>query len=147
MKGMKDMLDKAIEIAVRAHTGQLDKCGEPYILHPLRVMLSRENKLERICAVLHDVIEDSDVSFNDLRDLGFSEEVIIILDCITKREGEDYEDFINRVLENEIACKIKLADINDNTDLSRIKCCTDKDRERLEKYKKAKDLIMDKLFE
>lgn len=141
------MLNKAIEIAVRAHQGQLDKCGEPYILHPLRLMLSRENELERICAVLHDVIEDSDITFNDLRNEGFSEEVLLILDCLTKREGEDYEDFITRVLKNETACQIKLADINDNTDLNRIKCCTDKDRGRLEKYKKAKEQITHHLFD
>jgi len=88
------MLNKAIEIANRTHAGQVDKGGAPYILHPLRVMLSRENELERICAVLHDAVEDSDITFDDLRKEGFSEEVITILDCLTKRDGESYDEFI-----------------------------------------------------
>lgn len=88
------MLNKAIEIANRAHAGQIDKGGEPYILHPLRVMLSRENELERVCAVLHDVVEDSDITFNDLRKEEFSEEVIAVLDCLTKRDDENYDTLI-----------------------------------------------------
>lgn len=90
--GGLNLLNRAIEIATRAHAGQVDKAGAPYILHPLRVMLSRENELERICAVLHDVVEDSDISFDDLRKEGFSEELIIVLDCLTKRKGESLGD-------------------------------------------------------
>ena len=78
------MLNKAIELANRAHAGQVDLAGEPYILHPLRVMMTREKEIERICAVLHDVVEDSNISFDDLRKEGFSEEVIKALDCLTK---------------------------------------------------------------
>ena len=97
------MLNKAIEIANRAHTGLPDKAGAPYILHPLRVMLARDNELERICAVLHDVVEDTGITLDDLRNEGFSEEVISILDCLTKRKNESYDDFIDRVLENKTA--------------------------------------------
>lgn len=137
------MLNKAIEIATCAHTGQVDKAGAPYILHPLRVMLTRDNEIERICAILHDVIEDTDITFADLRNEGFSEEVITVLDCLTKRDGEAYDDFIDRVLINETACRVKLADLCDNMDLSRIENPTEKDKERLEKYKKASDRIFD----
>ncbi len=100
------MLNKAIEMANRAHKEQVDKAGAPYILHPLRVMLTQDNEIERICAVLHDVIEDSDMTFDDLRREGFSEEIIEVLDCITKRAGESYDDFIDRILTNEIACRV-----------------------------------------
>ena len=139
------MLNKAIEIATRAYTGQVDKAGAPYILHPLKVMLSRENELERICAVLHDVVEDSDISFEDLRKEGFSEEIIIVLDCLTKRKGESYDEFIARILGNETACHVKLADLCDNMNLSRIENPTEKDEARIKKYIEAAERIMDVL--
>ncbi|WP_038263193.1 HD domain-containing protein [Peptoclostridium litorale] len=140
------MLNKAIEIANRAHAGQVDKAGEPYILHPLRVMLSMKDELERICAVLHDVVEDSDITFDNLRKEGFSEEVINVLDCLTKRDGESYDDFIDRVIINKIACQIKLADLYDNMNLCRIKNPTNKDRARIEKYREAADRILNSLL-
>ena len=140
------MLNKAIEIAAKAHQGQFDKCGEPYILHPIRVMLSTKTDLERICAVMHDVIEDSFLSFDELRKEGFSEEVIEIIDCLSRRVGEDYSDYISRVLTNEVACKIKLADLNDNMDPTRIQCHTEKDMARIERYKSSKRRILDHLY-
>jgi len=139
------MLNKAIEIANRAHMGQVDKAGEPYILHPLRVMMTQVNEIERICAVLHDVIEDSNVTFDDLRGEGFSEEIIEVLNCITKRPGESYDDFIDRILDNETACRVKLADLCDNMNISRIKNPTEKDKERIKKYRDAADKIADAL--
>lgn len=139
------MLNKAIEIATRAHAGQVDKAGESYILHPLRVMLTRGTELERICAVLHDVIEDTDITFDDLHNEGFPEDVITVLDCLTKRDGEDYDAFIDRVLKNETACRVKLADLCDNMNLTRIQNPTEKDKERLQKYNKASERILDAL--
>ena len=139
------MLNKAIEIANRAHMGQVDKAGAPYILHPLRVMMTRDNEIERICAVLHDVIEDSDVTFDDLREEGFSEQIIEVLNCITKRAGESYDNFIDRILGNETACRVKLADLCDNMNISRIKNPTEKDKERIKKYRDAADQIADAL--
>lgn len=139
------MLNKAIEIAARAHARQVDKGREPYILHPLRVMLSTKNELERICAVLHDVVEDSEITFEDLRKEGFSEDVITVLDCLTKRKGESYDEFIDRVLKNETACRVKLADLHDNMDLTRIKDPTDEDIARIKKYREAADRIFDAL--
>lgn len=139
------MLNKAIEIANRVHAVQVDKGGEPYILHPLRVMLSRENDLERICAVLHDVVEDSDITFDELKKEGFSEEILSVLDCLTKRDGESYDGFICRILTNETACHVKLADLLDNMNLSRIENPTEKDNERIQKYNKATKRISDAL--
>jgi len=137
------MLDKAIHIATKAHGGQMDKGGQPYILHPLRVMFMRRNETERICAVLHDVIEDSNISIEYLREEGFSEEILSTLEALTKRENESYDDFINRVIENKTACNVKLADLCDNMDLSRIINPTQEDYQRVEKYRKAADRIFE----
>lgn len=139
------MLDKAICIAANAHKGQVDKAGQPYILHPLRVMFMRMDETERICAVLHDVIEDSDITIDYLRKEGFSEEVLGAIDALTKREYENYNDFIGRVIGNKIACKVKLADLSDNMDLSRIPNPTQDDYLRIEKYRKAADRIFEAL--
>jgi (p)ppGpp synthase/HD superfamily hydrolase len=136
------MLDKAIRIAAKAHEGQTDKAGLPYILHPLRVMFMRRNETERICAVLHDVIEDSDITIEYLRKEGFSEEALSALDALTKHENETYDDFIGRVIENKTACKVKLADLSDNMDLSRISNATQEDYQRVEKYRKAAEQIL-----
>jgi (p)ppGpp synthase/HD superfamily hydrolase len=100
-------------------------------------MLAQDNELERICAVLHDVIEDSAINFDDLRNEGFSEGIIEILDCLTKRDNENYDKFIDRILKNETASRVKLADLSDNMNLSRIENPTEKDKERVKKYAKA----------
>lgn len=131
------MLEKAILIATKAHNGQLDKGGQPYILHPLRVMQSCNSDLEKICAVLHDVIEDTNISLNELREEGFSEEVLVILDLLTKKEQEDYSTFIDRINTNETACRVKIADLQDNMNLSRIKSPSIEDKKRVEKYMDA----------
>ena len=138
------MLNKAIEIAAKAHAGQVDKGGNPYILHPLRVMQNfcdDGDESAQICAVLHDVVEDTSVTLDDLRDEGFSEEIITALDCLTKRQGESYDDFISRVLTNELACKVKRGDLADNMNLTRIPNPTAKDEERIKKYRKAADRL------
>ena len=140
------MLSKAIEIAAKAHRNQTDKGGSPYILHPMRVMLNfcgDEEEAVKICAVLHDVVEDTDVTLDDLRAEGFSEEIIAALDCLTKRKNENYDEFISRVLTNEIACRVKNGDLADNMDLTRIPNPTKKDIERVKKYSAAADRIME----
>ncbi len=139
------MLDKAIRIAATIHEGQVDKAGQPYILHPLRVMFAMETDLEKICAVFHDVIEDSDLTLEALRKQGFSDEVLSVLDALSKRENESYEDFISRVLLNKTACRVKLADLKDNMDLSRIANPSEIDYQRFEKYRKATDRILQAL--
>jgi (p)ppGpp synthase/HD superfamily hydrolase len=130
-------LEDAIALAVEAHRGQKDKNGAPYILHPLRVMFRVETEIERIVAILHDVVEDTGRTFDDLRAMGFSEEVIAALDCVTKREGEPYDDFVERSASNPIAYRVKLADLEDNMDVRRMRSVEDKDRDRLAKYLKA----------
>ena len=134
-----DDLTRAILIAVSAHDGQIDKAGEPYILHPLRVMLSLKSEEERIVAVLHDVVEDCpDWPLDRLRREGFSEAVIAGVDAVTRRDGESYDDFIERARVDPIGRAVKRADVRDNMDLSRLRgIATDRDMRRVAKYAKA----------
>src|SRR5690349_3034085 len=127
-------LEDAIALAVEAHRGQRDKSGEPYILHPLRVMFRCTGEIERIVAVLHDVIEDTGRTADDLRRLGYSQEILDALDCVTKREGETYEQFVRRAAPNPVARRVKLADLEDNMDLRRVKGLEDRDMDRLRRY-------------
>ena len=130
-------LDRAIELAKQHHEGQTDKAGKPYIEHPLRVMNQVESEEEKIVAVLHDIVEDTDISLDDLRNEGFSKEVVNAVECLTKQDGENYDSYIERISFNKLAIKIKLADLEDNRDLTRLPEVTDKDLKRVEKYDKA----------
>lgn len=134
---MAQSLERAIAIAAMAHTGQVDKGGAPYILHPLKVMLRMSTLEERIVAVLHDVVEDCGVSLDDLRREGFSEEVLTAIAAVTKVPGESYEDFVDRAAQNPIGRAVKLADLEENSDLSRIASPSWEDLERIEKYRRA----------
>ena len=130
-------LEDAIALAVEAHRGQRDKAGQTYILHPLRVMMRLEGEAERMVAVLHDVVEDSSYTLERLRELGYPEEVLGALEHLTKREGETYEAFIERVLPHPLARRVKLADLEDNMDVRRLPAVTAKDAERLARYRAA----------
>ena len=136
MLNPEDLLNKAIEIAELAHDGQIDKANKPYIGHPKRVMNAVETLSAKIVAVLHDAVEDTDLTLEDLRVAGFSDVIIEAIDAITKREGEKLNDYLRRVMDNEIALRVKIADMTDNMDLSRISNPTEKDRERIRIYKK-----------
>ena len=125
----------AYNIASKAHKGQKDKGGEDYFKHPLAVSNKLSGKKEKIVALLHDVIEDTDVTVNDLKEAGFSDEVVLAVSAITKKAGEDYEEYLNRVKQNPIALRVKIADMEHNSDISRIKNPKEKDLKRLEKYK------------
>ena len=135
-------LGRAIELAKQHHKGQTDKAGKPYIEHPLRVMNQMKSEKEKIVAVLHDIVEDTDISLNDLKNEGFSEEVVSAVECLTKQDGENYDSYIERISFNPLAVKIKLADLEDNRDLTRLPQVTDKDLERLEKYDKALEKLI-----
>ena len=130
-------LERAIEIAATAHRGQTDKAGQPYILHPLRVMLGCEGEATRIVAILHDVIEDTDWTPDALRAEGASDEIIAALDTVTRRGHETYSEFIERAARNEIGRAVKIADLHDNLDLSRIAQPTQADFERMDRYRAA----------
>lgn len=131
-------LQRAIEIATDAHKGQYDKAGNDYIGHPLRVMEMGKTENEKIVGVLHDVVEDTDWTFEALAAEGFSEEVIAALRCVTKlSENENYDDFIERVKKNPLAVAVKINDLSDNMDIRRLPYLSDKDVKRLKKYLKA----------
>ena len=137
------LINKAIEIAAKAHNNQTDKAGEPYILHPLRVMLSVKGETEQCAAVLHDVLEDTDITEEYLISEGFSLEIIDALRLLTRKKEDDYMECISRLKSNRTARAVKLADLTDNMDISRIKNPTEVDYQRLEKYRKAKKLLTD----
>jgi (p)ppGpp synthase/HD superfamily hydrolase len=149
-------LEKAIKIALEAHTGQVDKAGNPYILHPLRVMLSLDKEEERIVGVLHDVVEDCEGwTWEGLEGEGCSEEIIQALKSVSKTPEEEaeyqrlpagekldhYLQFIKRAKVNKIGREVKAADIKDNLDISRIDDITQKDINRLNRYKAALKLL------
>lgn len=134
---MENLVDKALMIACRAHAGQLDKGLNPYILHPLRLAVQFSNPNLQIVALLHDVVEDSDITLFDLRSAGFNEEVLVAVAALTKKTGEDYEQFIRRISINGLAVKVKIADLRDNMDIHRLSKVTGKDFQRLIKYKEA----------
>jgi (p)ppGpp synthase/HD superfamily hydrolase len=131
-------LERAITIAATAHSGQKEKNGQPYVLHPLRLMMKVEGEAAKMAAVLHDVVEDTGWTLEDLKGEGFSEEVIEAVDRLTRRKDEeDYPAFIERAAENPIARRVKLADLEDNMNVLRLGEITEKDLERVAKYHRA----------
>ena len=133
--------EKAYEIAKKAHLGQVDKAGEDYIKHPEKVASFVKTDEEKAVAYLHDVIEDTELTLEDLYKYGFSEEVLKAVDVITKKKGQDYQTYLNFVKENKLARVVKLADLRHNSDLTRLINITEKDIERKEKYQKAIDFL------
>lgn len=134
-------LEKAIELAAKAHAGQVDKGGNPYILHPLRVMMDVEGEYVRMAAVLHDVIEDSVYTMGDLIRLGFPREVIDAVMALTRTPGMSRIDAARMAATNPIARVVKIADLEDNMDLSRIPSPTEKDRARVREYAECLALL------
>ena len=141
-KNMKQsQSEKAYEIAKKAHLGQVDKAGEDYIKHPEKVASFVKTDEEKAVSYLHDVIEDTELTLEDLYKYGFSEEVLKAVDVITKKKGQDYQTYLNFVKENKLARVVKLADLRHNSDLTRLINITEKDIERKEKYQKAIDFL------
>ena len=131
-------IERAIQIAVAAHAGIKDKGGKPYILHPIKVMMRLETEEEQIVAILHDVVEDTDWTFAALLNEGFSEKIIEAIESVTKHsEEENYNDFIQRPLANDIGRRVKIADLLENLDLTPIGELSSSDIKRINKYKKA----------
>jgi len=133
----QDLLAKAIKIATEAHQGQKDRYGAPYILHPLRVMHCLVTPEERTVGILHDVVEDTDWTFEALKKEGFPDDLLEALKAVTKQDGEDYEQFVRRSAANPLGRRVKVADLEDNMDLRRMGQVTEEDVPRLAKYVKA----------
>lgn len=130
------MLSTAILIATNAHSGQFDKGGMPYILHPLKVMhyTKSHDEVVQVVAVLHDVIEDTNVTYKDLLNQGICQEAIDAIKCLTKQPGQTYDEYKELVKSNKIAIKVKMADLRHNSDIRRLKGVTEKDIARVSKY-------------
>ena len=140
-------LERAISVAAEAHAGQKDKAGQPYILHPLRVMLSVSGITEKIVAVLHDVVEDTTITFDRLSEEGFSEEVVLAVKALTKAKGESRLDAAKRAAVNPIALLVKLADNKENMDLTRIPNPTEDDYARMKEYEEVRKILLSVLHE
>lgn len=137
-------LERAIALAVIAHDGQQDKAGAPYILHPLRVMMGLQREEERMAAVLHDVVEDSQITLEMLRAEGFSERVLRVVDLLTHRAGDDHESYIQRLQQDPVARRIKRLDMEDNMDIRRLNTQPgERDWQRLAKYRRAWERLKD----
>ena len=132
-----ELYDLALKIAIKAHEGQKDKSGREYIMHPIRVAERCVSAKAKIVALLHDTIEDTEVTPDFLRSQGFPEEIMEGILSVTKQEGETYEDFVCRAAKNPLGKDVKQADLEDNMDIRRLKEISDEDAERLRKYLSA----------
>ncbi|WP_040325631.1 HD domain-containing protein [Aurantimonas manganoxydans] len=135
-------IERARAIAGSAHAGQVDKAGADYITHPLRVCDAIIGEEARIVALLHDVVEDSDWTLQGLREEGFSDTVVDAVEALTHRAGEDYFDAVRRARANDLARAVKLADLADNSDRTRLGTVTADDERRLMRYAEARAIIL-----
>lgn len=141
---MINIVMMALKIASEAHKDQIDKAGRPYILHPLTVACKATTEDECVAGLLHDVVEDSSYTFDDLRMAGIPEHIIEALRLLTHDKKVAYMDYISKIKGNDLARAVKLADLEHNSDLSRLTNITDTDRERITKYKQAVEYLQRK---
>ena len=131
----------AMKISFEAHKDQTDKSGLPYIFHPFHLAEQMTGEAETVCALLHDVLEDTDTSPEDLKKLGFGDDILEALCLLTHRDSEDYFDYVKRISKNPIAKAVKIADLKHNSDLTRLDVIDEGAIKRNEKYKKALSLL------
>lgn len=137
MKEYSELFDLALKIAIQTHKEQKDKSGREYIMHPIRVAERCKDPRAKIVALLHDTIEDTGVTAEYLRNEGFTDEIVNGVLSVTKREGETYDDIVRRAAENALGREVKIADLEDNMDIRRLKEITEEDVARLRKYLRA----------
>lgn len=135
------LLIKAFFLCVIKHWKQKDKAGKRYVWHPIHVMINVKGYNEKIVALLHDIVEDTEVTVPDLKNLKFSKEVIEAVDVITKKKDQEYFSYLKSIRDNSIAKKVKIEDLKHNSDLKRLRSITQKDIDRAIKYKKAIDYL------
>ena len=136
-----ELTKRAINIAYKAHEGQLDRSGIPYIFHPMHIAEQMTTEETCIVAILHDVVEDTDVTLDELKEAGFSENVINAINLMTHRDEVPYLDYVRALKDDPIASVVKLADLNHNSDRTRLNVITKKDEQRFLKYQKAKEIL------
>ena len=133
---------KAMKFAYQAHQGQTDKSGLPYIYHPMHIAEQMEDESTTVCALLHDVVEDTHYTLEDLIQQGYPSEIIEALSLLTHNKGIPYMDYVRKINSNKIASTVKLADLQHNSDLSRLEVIDDDALKRIEKYRKAMQIIL-----
>lgn len=138
-----DLTKKALKISFNAHKNQVDKSGMPYVFHPFHLAEQMDDEYSVCVALLHDVIEDTDITVEDLKAEGFPKEVINAIELMTHSDSVPYLDYVKIIKNNSIARKVKLADLKHNSDLSRLDNIDDKALERVEKYKKAIEILQE----
>ena len=136
-----DLTKKALKLCFEAHKNQVDKTDMPYVFHPFHLAEQMTNEISTICALLHDVIEDTEYTFNDLRNMGFPEEAIDVLTLLTHEDNVPYMEYVEKISTNPVAKQVKLADLRHNSDLTRLNVIDEKALERNEKYQKAIALL------
>jgi len=137
------LIEKSLQIALRAYAGKTDKAGREYILHPLRMMAKMKTEMEMSAALLHDVIEDSEITAEQLLAEGIPAEVVEAVQHLTKNENESYQEFAARAKKNRLAARVKIADIEDNIDVLRLSSLSDHDLARIKKYHAAWHLLQE----
>ncbi len=137
-----DLTKKAIKLCFEAHKEQVDKSGLPYVFHPFHLAEQMDDELSTICALLHDVVEDTDMTFEKLLNVGFPIEVIDVLKLLTHEDSIPYMDYVIKISTNPIAKKVKIADLKHNSDTTRLCVIDEKAKIRCEKYKQALDFLL-----
>ena len=141
MKNFAELREKAMQIAEKVHRYQVDKGGKAYIGHPIRVEGMCVRQEDRLVALLHDTVEDGNIASEYLLMVGFPPEIVDAILSVSRKRGEDYFDFIQRCKTNPIGRRVKIADLKDNMDITRLNELTEKDIERLKKYHKAYKIL------
>ncbi len=136
-----DKTKQALKLMFAKHKDQVDKSGIPYVFHPFTVAQSMDDENSTIVALLHDVIEDTDTTIDELVEMGFNDEIISALKILTHDKSVAYFDYIEKIKSNSLATKVKISDLKNNSDLSRLNKITQKDVERVEKYKKSLEIL------
>lgn len=139
----QQLLIRATKIAQEAHRGQWDRNGMPYILHPIRVMNAGKSWEEKMVGILHDVVEDSEYTIQDLANENFPEHILQAVDAMTKKENQSYQEYLDTLKKNALAVRVKLNDLTDNMDIRRLNDLRDEDVMRLRKYLKAYNELID----
>ncbi len=137
-----DLTKKALKLCFEKHKEQVDKTGMPYVFHPFHLAEQMDDEISTICALLHDVLEDTDITFENLLKMGFPQDVIMVLKLLTHEDSVPYMEYIEKISTNPIAKKVKIADLKHNSDITRLNIIDEKDKIRCEKYKKALDLLL-----
>lgn len=133
---------KALQLCFEAHKNQVDKTGLPYVFHPFHLAEQMTDEISTVCALLHDVVEDTEYGFGDIRAMGFPQEVIEVLGLLTHQEDVPYMEYVKKIKGNSVATRIKLADLRHNSDASRLDVVDEQALARMEKYKKAKEILL-----